>query len=38
LKAVNAGTKSYPQGIVENGIESSFTAEQWQDWLKKNVV
>ncbi|GME64697.1 Fas1 domain-containing protein [Neofusicoccum parvum] len=25
-------------GIVENGISSSFTKEQWEEWLKKNVV
>ncbi|ESZ91052.1 hypothetical protein SBOR_8571 [Sclerotinia borealis F-4128] len=25
-------------GVVENSISSSFTAEQWEDWLNKNVV
>ncbi|KAK8181607.1 thioredoxin-like protein [Phyllosticta capitalensis] len=25
-------------GVVENSISSSFTAEQWDEWLKKNVV
>ncbi|KAL1302031.1 hypothetical protein AAFC00_002480 [Neodothiora populina] len=24
-------------GLVENGISSSFTAEQWDEWLQKNV-
>ncbi|KAL8637531.1 MAG: hypothetical protein Q9228_005203 [Teloschistes exilis] len=24
-------------GVVENSISSSFTGEQWQDWLEKNV-
>ena len=26
------------QGVVENGISSSFTAEQWLEWLEKNVI
>ncbi|TAQ90104.1 hypothetical protein B7494_g1518 [Chlorociboria aeruginascens] len=25
-------------GVVENSISSSFTGEQWEEWLKKNVV
>lgn len=25
-------------GLVENNISSSFTAEQWDEWLQKNVV
>ncbi|KAH7319345.1 hypothetical protein BKA65DRAFT_99988 [Rhexocercosporidium sp. MPI-PUGE-AT-0058] len=25
-------------GVVENGISSSFSAEQWEEWLEKNVV
>lgn len=25
-------------GVVENSISSSFTGEQWEDWLEKNVV
>lgn len=25
-------------GVVENGISSSFTAEQWEEWLEKNIV
>ena len=25
-------------GIVENGISSSFSGEQWKEWLEKNVV
>ncbi|KAK7557243.1 thioredoxin-like protein [Phyllosticta citricarpa] len=25
-------------GVVENSISSSFTGEQWDEWLKKNVV
>ena len=25
-------------GIVENGISSSFIREQWKEWLEKNVV
>ncbi|KAG9231855.1 hypothetical protein BJ875DRAFT_536322 [Amylocarpus encephaloides] len=25
-------------GIVENGISSSFTGEQWEEWLEKNVA
>ncbi|KAG8630523.1 hypothetical protein KVT40_002142 [Elsinoe batatas] len=25
-------------GIVENGISSGFTAEQWDEWLSKNVT
>ncbi|KAL9578127.1 MAG: hypothetical protein Q9212_005918 [Teloschistes hypoglaucus] len=24
-------------GVVENSISSSFTGEQWQEWLEKNV-
>ncbi|CZT09444.1 uncharacterized protein RAG0_14213 [Rhynchosporium agropyri] len=24
-------------GVVENGISSSFSAEQWEEWLEKNV-
>ncbi|KAK5003672.1 hypothetical protein LTR28_009875, partial [Elasticomyces elasticus] len=25
-------------GIVENSISSSFTKEQWEEWLGKNIV
>ncbi|PMD61407.1 uncharacterized protein K444DRAFT_369604 [Hyaloscypha bicolor E] len=25
-------------GVVENGISSSFSADQWEEWLEKNVV
>ena len=25
-------------GVVENSISSSFTAEQWEEWLEKNVA
>lgn len=25
-------------GLVENNISSSFTVEQWDEWLQKNVV
>ncbi|PSK60849.1 hypothetical protein B9Z65_999 [Elsinoe australis] len=25
-------------GIVENGISSGFTAEQWDEWLSKNIT
>ncbi|KAI9811339.1 MAG: hypothetical protein M1827_005499 [Pycnora praestabilis] len=25
-------------GIVENSISSSFTKEQWDEWLQKNIV
>ena len=25
-------------GVVENGISSSFDAKQWEEWLEKNVV
>lgn len=25
-------------GVVENGISSSFSGEQWEEWLEKNVV
>lgn len=25
-------------GVVENNISSSFSAEQWEEWLEKNVV
>ncbi|CAD6442093.1 006e36ee-e9b2-42c2-9b79-ef6deb4aedae [Sclerotinia trifoliorum] len=25
-------------GVVENSISSSFTAEQWEEWLDKNVA
>lgn len=25
-------------GIVENNISSSFTGEQWEEWLRKNVA
>lgn len=24
-------------GVVENGISSSFTGDQWQEWLQKNI-
>lgn len=26
------------QGVVENSIGSSFTKDQWDEWLQKNVV
>ncbi|KAF2146866.1 uncharacterized protein K452DRAFT_242019 [Aplosporella prunicola CBS 121167] len=25
-------------GVVENSISSSFTKEQWEEWLQKNIV
>ena len=25
------------QGVVENGISSSFSEDDWQQWLEKNV-
>lgn len=25
-------------GVVENGISSGFSGEQWEEWLQKNVV
>lgn len=25
-------------GVVENSISSSFTGEQWAEWLEKNIV
>src|ERR1700712_7665 len=25
-------------GVVENGISSSFSGEQWEEWLEKNVA
>lgn len=25
-------------GVVENGISSSFSGEQWAEWLEKNVA
>ena len=25
-------------GVVENGISSSFDGKQWEEWLNKNVV
>lgn len=25
-------------GVVENGIASSFTEKQWEEWLEKNVT
>jgi hypothetical protein len=25
-------------GVVENGISSSFSGQQWEEWLEKNVV
>lgn len=25
-------------GIVETGISSSFTKDQWEEWLQKNIV
>ena len=25
-------------GVVENGISSSFDGKQWEEWLEKNVV
>ncbi|KAI9680073.1 MAG: hypothetical protein M1817_005089 [Caeruleum heppii] len=25
-------------GVVENSISSSFTKDQWEDWMKKNVA
>jgi len=25
-------------GVVENSIQSSFSEQQWEDWLEKNVV
>ena len=26
------------QGIEEKSISSSFTTEQWDEWLEKNIV
>jgi hypothetical protein len=26
------------QGVVEPSISSSFTKEQWEEWLEKNLV
>lgn len=26
------------QGVVENGISSSFSKDDWQQWLEKNVA
>jgi hypothetical protein len=25
-------------GVVENNISSSFSGEQWEEWLKKNIA
>jgi hypothetical protein len=25
-------------GVVENGISSSFSADQWEEWLERTVV
>ena len=25
-------------GVVNNDVQSSFTGEQWKEWLEKNVV
>ena len=25
-------------GVVENGISSSFSGKQWEEWLEKNVA
>lgn len=25
-------------GVVENSISSSFSGEQWEEWLEKNVA
>jgi hypothetical protein len=25
-------------GVVENGISSSFSGDQWEEWLEKNVA
>ena len=25
-------------GVVDNGISSSFSKEQWEEWLEKNIV
>jgi hypothetical protein len=25
-------------GVIENGISSSFSIEQWEEWLEKNVI
>jgi hypothetical protein len=29
---------TFSQGVVENGISSSFSKDDWQQWLEKNVV
>jgi hypothetical protein len=29
---------TFLQGVVENGISSSFSKDDWQQWLEKNVV
>jgi hypothetical protein len=26
------------QGVVEGGISSSFSKDDWQQWLEKNVA
>jgi len=26
------------QGVVENGISSSFSKDDWAQWLEKNIV
>ena len=26
------------QGVVEGGISSSFSKEDWEQWLEKNIV
>ena len=31
-------TLTWMQGVVEGGISSSFSKDDWQQWLEKNVV
>jgi len=31
-------TTNVMQGVVENGISSSFSKDDWEQWLEKNVV
>lgn len=31
-------TLTWMQGVVEGGISSSFSKDDWQQWLEKNVI
>lgn len=35
---VSNGQVDFEQGIEEKSISSSFTSDQWKEWLQKNVV